>query len=320
MTPLRQRLLEELTRRNYSPRTAEAYVAGIRRFANHFQRSPEHLGPDHLREFQLHLIQHQRVSWSLFNQTVSALRFLYAHVLQRPDAVPFIPYGKKPKTLPVVLSSAEVHAVLNAFAHPPTRMIFRTLYACGLRINELIHLRVTDLDSGRMLVHVRQGKGQKDRCVPLARRLLDELRHYWRRYRPRDLLFPGQTADGTLCPATLQRHCVKAGRRVGLTKHVTPHTFRHCYATHLLEAGVDVPTLQRLLGHSSLSTTLRYLHLRSERVSQLHNPYDLLAGTTAVAPAACPPRPGTGRPGPPARADLPGPTPAPECPPAPRLA
>jgi integrase/recombinase XerD len=319
MTPLRQRFIDELTRRNYSPRTIEAYLTGVRRLANHFQRSPAVLTSDHLREFQLPLIR-QRVSWSLFNQTASALRFLYTHVLHQPEAVPFIPYGRKPKTLPVVLSPGEVQAVLDVFTHPPTRMIFRTLYACGLRINELIHLRIADIDSGRMLVHVRQGKGQKDRCVPLARRLLDELRTYWRQYRPRDLLFPGQTADGTLCPATLQRHCLKAARRAGLAKHVTPHTFRHCYATHLLEAGVDVPTLQRLLGHSSLSTTLRYLHLRSARVSQLHNPYDLLAGTSAVDSAIGPTPSGTGGPGAAARPGVPGPAPTPERPAAACLA
>ena len=245
---------------------------------------------------------------------ISSLRFFCRYVLKRRDVREDVPYPKRRLRLPVVLSPAEVRAVLDVFAHPPTRLLFRTLYACGLRINELIHLRVADLDSGRRLVHVRQGKGQKDRCVPLPQRLLDELRGYWRRYRPRHLLFPGQTADGTLCPATLQRHCVKAARRAGLTKHVTPHTFCHCYATHLLEAGVDVPTLQRLLGHSSLSTTLRYLHLRSARVSQLHNPYDLLAGTKPVEPPANPPSSGTGRPGPHARADVPGPAPTRECP------
>jgi integrase/recombinase XerD len=269
MTPLRQRFLDELTRRNYSPRTLEAYLAALIRFSRHFQRSPDQLGEEHIRSFQLHLIQHDRVSWSAFNQIVCALRFFYSHVLQQPQLVPFIPYGKKPQTLPTILSVAQVQLLLEAFGYPPTRMLFRTVYACGLRISEIIGLRVADIDSARRLVHVRQGKGRKDRQVPLSALLLAELRQYWQRYRPQRLLFPGQRADGTLCPATLQKHCTRAAGRAGLTVRVTPHTLRHCYATHLLEAGVDLATLQRLLGHNQLSTTLRYLHLRSERLSQL---------------------------------------------------
>jgi len=155
-------------------------------------------------------------------------------------------------------------------------MLFRTIYACGLRVSEALHLRVSDIDSSRMLVHIRHGKGAKDRCVPLSSRLLQELRDYWRLYRPADLLFPGQTASGALCAGSLQRHCVKARRRAGLQLRVTPHTLRHCYATHLLEAGVDVPTLQRLLGHSSLQTTAHYLHIRSDRLASQSSPYDLL--------------------------------------------
>jgi integrase/recombinase XerD len=269
MTPLRQRFLDELTRRNYSPRTLEAYLAALIRFSRHFQRSPDQLGQDHIRSFQLHLIQHDQVSWSAFNQIVCALRFFYRHVLQQPDLVPFIPYGKKPKTLPVILSVAQVLALLEAFGHPPTRMLFRTIYACGLRISEAIALQVKDVDSARRLVHVRQGKGRKDRLVPLSPLLLQELRCYWQRYRPQTLLFPGQTAAGTLCAATLQKHCTRATQRAGLSVRVTPHTLRHCYATHLLEAGVDLATLQRLLGHNQLSTTLRYLHLRSEHLARL---------------------------------------------------
>jgi len=269
MTPLRQRFLDELTRRNYSPRTLEAYLAALVRFSRHFQRSPDQLGQDQIRSFQLHLIQHDQVSWSAFNQIVCALRFFYRHVLQQPDLVPFIPYGKKAKTLPVILSVPQVLALLEAFGHPPTRMLFRTIYACGLRISEAIGLQLSAIDSARRLVHIRQGKGRKDRLVPLSALLLHELRLYWQRYRPQTLLFPGQTAAGTLCPATLQKHCTRATQRAGLSVRVTPHTLRHCYATHLLEAGVDLVTLQRLLGHNQLSTTLRYLHLRSEHLARL---------------------------------------------------
>jgi len=280
MTPLRQRFLDELTRRNYSPRTLEAYLAALVRFSRHFQRSPDQLGQDQIRSFQLHLIQHDQVSWSAFNQIVCALRFFYRHVLQQPDLVPFIPYGKKPKTLPTILSVAQVQLFLEAFAFPPTRMLLRTIYACGLRISEAIALRVSAIDSGRRLVHIRQGKGRKDRLVPLSALLLSELRLYWQRYRPQSLLFPGQRADDTLCPGTLQKHCTKATQRAGLTVRVTPHTLRHCYATHLLEAGVDLVTLQRLLGHNQLSTTLRYLHLRSEHLARLPGLLEGLATRT----------------------------------------
>jgi site-specific recombinase XerD len=217
----------------------------------------------------LHLIQHDQVSWSAFNQIVCALRFFYRHVLQQPQLVPFIPYGKRPQTLPTILSVAQVQQLLEAFGYPPTRMLFRTIYACGLRLSEAIGLHVAHIDSARRLVHVRQGKGRKDRQVPLSALLLSELRLHWQRYRPHGLLFPGQRPDGTLCSGTLQKHCSRAARRAGLTVRVTPHTLRHCYATHLLEAGVDLATLQRLLGHNQLSTTLRYLHLRSEHLAQL---------------------------------------------------
>src|SRR5262249_36952916 len=188
-----------------------------------------------------------------------------------------VPYGKRPKTLPIVLAPADTHRLLDAFGHPPTRMLFRTIYACGLRVSEALHLRVGDIDSSRMLVHIRHGKGAKERCVPLSSRLLRELRDYWQRYRPADLLFPGQTDSGALCAGSLQRHCVKARRRAGLEVRVTPHTLRHCYATHLLEAGVDLPTLQRLLGHNNLQTTSHYLHIRSDRLASQSSPYDLLA-------------------------------------------
>jgi integrase/recombinase XerD len=214
------------------------------------------------------------------------LRFFFATTCGKPEMVKQVPYGKRPKTLPIVLAPAATHRFLDAFGHPPTRMLFRTIYACGLRLSEALHLRVSDIDSSRLLVHIRHGKGAKDRCVPLSARLLQELRAYWRRYRPADLLFPGQTASGALCAGSLQRHCVKARRRAGLQVRVTPHTLRHCYATHLLEAGVDVPTLQRLLGHSNLQTTAHYLHIRSDRVTSPSSPYDLLTIPNEPSPHA----------------------------------
>src|SRR6516162_7238396 len=248
MTPLRQRFVEDLRLRNYSPRTIEIYVAHVARFAKHFGRSPDLLGPEEMRAFQLHLLE-RKVSWSQFNQTVCALRFFYGKTLGRSEQVPMLPYGKKPHGLPCVLSPEEVARLLEAARPGRERMLLQTAYACGLRLMEVLHLQVGDIDSARMLVHVRQGKGRKDRLVPLSPRLLAELRSYWRRYRPRHWLFPGTAPEQPIHPGTVQKQCQRAARRAGLKKRCTPHTLRHSYATHLLEAGVDLVTLQAILGH-----------------------------------------------------------------------
>lgn len=277
MTPLRQRLIDELTRRNYSPRTIVTYVAAVARTARHFNRSPDRLTPDQLRDFQLHLVA-QSASWCLFNQIACALRFFYRHVLDRPDFVPFVVYGKKPRSLPVVLGPADVRRLLDAVPTGRNRLMLRLAYGCGLRVGELTHLRVADIDGRRNVLWVRHGKGNKDRGVPLPATLLDELRSYWREQRPPDWLFAGP-AGRPLDVSTLQRAFQKARRAAGIRQPATCHTLRHCYATHLLEAGTDLPTLQRLLGHSHLSTTLRYLHLRSDRLPHIRSPLELLEGS-----------------------------------------
>jgi site-specific recombinase XerD len=281
MTPLRQRLIDELNRRNYSPRTVEAYVAAVARTARHFACSPDRLTPDQLRAFQLHLIA-RSASWSLFNQVACALRFFYRHVLDRPDFVPFVVFGKKPRSLPVVLSPADVRRLLGAVPAGRNRLMLRIAYGCGLRVSELTHLRVADIDSARNVLWVRHGKGNKDRGVPLPAALLDELRSYWREHRPPNWLFAGPTGR-PLDVSNVQRAFQQARRAAGLRQPATCHTLRHCYATHLLEAGTDLPTLQRLLGHSHLSTTLRYLHLRSDRLPHIRSPLEVLAesGTSA---------------------------------------
>jgi site-specific recombinase XerD len=292
VTPLRQRLIDELNRRNYSPRTLEAYVAGVARTARHFNRSPDQLSVDDLRAFQLALIA-AGVSWSQFNQVVSALRFFYRHVLERPEFVPFVVYGKKPRSLPVVLSPADVRRLLDAVPPGRNRLVLRIAYGCGLRLSELLHLRVPDIDGARNTLWVRHGKGNKDRGVPLPTLLLQELRHYWREHRYPDWLFPGPTGR-PLHVATLQRAFQKARRKAGLRQAATIHTLRHCYATHLLEAGTDLPTLQRLLGHSHLATTLRYLHLRSDRLPHIRSPLELLGESSTPSTDGTTP-PGTGR-------------------------
>jgi site-specific recombinase XerD len=275
MTPLRQRFIDDLRLRNYAARTIETYVGRIAAFAKHYGRSPDLLGPEEVRAFQLHLLE-RRVSWSSFNQAVCALRFLYGTTLGRPEQLPMIPYGKRPKTLPSVLAAEEVVRLINAAETPRDRTFVQVAYGCGLRLSELIHLQVGDIDSGRMVIHVRQGKGAKDRLVPLSRRLLEELRAYWRRYRPATWLFPGERPEQPISGSNMQRRFGQLVQRVGLTKHCSLHTLRHSYATHLLEAGVDLLTLKMLLGHKTLETTTRYLHVSTQRLQQTPSLLDLL--------------------------------------------
>jgi site-specific recombinase XerD len=285
MTPLRQRFIDDLRLRNYAKRTIDSYVGQVAAFARHFGRSPELLGPEEVRAYQLHLLE-RRLSWSRFNQAVCALRFLYGTTLRRPEHLPLIPYGKKPKTLPSVLSPGEVLRLLEAAPPGRDRVLLQVAYGCGLRLNELLHLRVRDIDSARMVVHVRQGKGAKDRLVPLALRLLQELRAYWLGYRPHTWLFPGQRPDGTLSAGNRQRRFAALVRPVGLSKRSSLHTLRHSYATHLLEAGVDVLTLKALLGHRSLNTTARYLHVSTQRLQQTPSLLNLFVLPRPTVPAA----------------------------------
>jgi site-specific recombinase XerD len=227
------------------------------------------------------------VSWSLFNQTVCALRLLYGTTLDRPDQVPFIPFGKRPKKLPCVLSPEEVVRLFAAAHAGRDRVLLQTTYACGLRLGDVVDLQVPHIDSSRMVVHVHQGKGRKDRLVPLSAKLLEELRAYWRCYRPRCWLFPNAAQTGPLCDGTVQRLMQAAVARAGLGKPASMHTLRHSFATHMLEAGVDIVTLQKMLGHRQLTTTARYLHLRSDYLRQLPSLLDLLA-LPAKSPGADP--------------------------------
>ena len=276
MTPLRQRFIDDLRLRNYAPRTITTYVAVLARFALHFRQSPEQLDAEHVRAYQLHLLA-QHTSWCRFNQTVAALRFLYTVTLQRPGLVTMIPYGKKPKPLPAVLSPDEVRRLFDAVREPRDRLLLQTAYA-GLRVSELVHLQVGDIDASRMVLHLRAAKGRKDRLVPLSGLLLNLLRDYWRRCRPTHWLFPGQDPERPLSIGQVQRICRDAVRAAGLSKKASMHTLRHSYATQLLEQGVDLVTLQRLLGHNQLSTTVRYTHLRQEHLLKTPSPLDTLPG------------------------------------------
>ena len=285
MTPLRRRFAEDLKIRNYARRTIDCYVAHVAKFAKHFGRSPADLGAEEVRAFQLHLLE-QRVSWCVFNQTVCALRALYRLTLKRPDVVTAIPYGKKPKTIPCVLATEEVARLIASAKPGRNRVLLRTAYALGLRLSELVHLQVRDIDSPRSVVHVRQGKGAKDRLVPISERLLGELRVWWRNHRSPVWIFPGGRRGLPLSDGQVQRIFQRTLKASGIAKPASMHTLRHSYATHMLEAGVDLMTLQRLLGHTSLATTAGYLHMSARHLRDAPSLLDLLALPPAPPPDA----------------------------------
>ena len=255
MTVLRQRMIEDLRIRNYSARTVEIYVDWVAGLARHFGKSPDQLGPSEIRCYQIFLVQTKKASWPVFNQTVCALRFLYRVTLRRDWVIQHIAFPRQEKKLPIVLSCQEIVRLFGALANLKHRTLLMTIYATGLRLSETLHLRVADIDSSRMLILVRRGKGKKDRYVPLSETLLEQLRNYWKRYRPEAWLFPGENPNSPLGHSFVQRVCKQAGHRAGLSKRVTPHGLRHCFATHLLEAGTDLKTIQVLLGRGSLRTT-----------------------------------------------------------------
>lgn len=275
MTPLRQRFIEELQRRNYSERTIKTYVLAVAQFAAQFKLSPENLGVEEIRSWQLSL-RDRGLSWSWYNVNTCALRFLYGVVLGKADVVGQIPYGRRPQKLPVVLAQAEVVRILAAIPKARDRVIVTTVYACGLRVSEAASLRVEDIDGARMLVHVHQVKGNKDRLVPLSPVLLEMLRSWWRVERPKPWLFPGEDRAQHVSTRTILRVLAQAARAAGVKKNVTPHVLRHSFATHLVEAGTDIRVVQSLLGHRRLMTTLVYTHIARKTLTATKSPLDLL--------------------------------------------
>jgi integrase/recombinase XerD len=276
MTPLRRRMIDDMVLRNFTPTTIQTYVRCVARFARHFHASPEHLGPEHVRTFLLHLIQNRGASISHYNQNRCAIRFLYCVTLGRNDVPESILPVRQPRILPVVLSTDEVARFFAAIRNLKHRAILMTAYAAGLRVSEVARLHVTDIDSQRMVIRVRQGKGQKDRYVMLSVRLLEILRAYWKAARPGQLLFPGAVPDRPITAGSIQRACYRARLAAGLGKQVSVHTLRHSFATHLLEAGTDLRTIQVLLGHRSFSTTARYVHIATASLPSTVSPLDRL--------------------------------------------
>jgi integrase/recombinase XerD len=277
MSLLRQRMLEDLRVRNYSPRTCECYIDRVAKFAKHFHKSPDLLGPEDVRTYQVYLVDEKKCSWTVLNQTVCALRFLYITTLGRDWAIRHIPYAKVEQKLPVVLSQGEVLRLLESVQNFKHLSILLAGYTGGLRISEVAKLRVADIDGDRMTIHVRLGKGGKDRIVPLSPVLQAILRTYWQEAHPTTFLFPGKDIRRPISQTSIRNILSKAVVAAGIKKPMTMHTLRHTFATHHLEAGTDLRVLQMVMGHRSLKTTSRYLHVSTEKLRSTKTPLELLA-------------------------------------------
>jgi integrase/recombinase XerD len=281
VTHLRKMMLEELQRRNYSEHTTRYYIRTVEDFALRFNRPPDRLGPRHIREYQAELFQKRKLSPGTVAIRLAALRFFYIKTLKKAWSIDETPYPKKTRRLPAILSQEEVARLIDASRTPCHRTLLMTLYATGVRNAELTHLKVSDIDSKRMVIHIQGGKGRVDRDVMLSSKLLEELRAHWHRLRrkPSLWLFPGNRhhrGDQPIDTRTPRYACQEAAKRAGIQKDVHPHSLRHCFATHLLEAGADLRTIQILLGHRDLKETTIYLHLSQRHLHATPSPLDSL--------------------------------------------
>ncbi len=276
LSPLRRRMIDDMTVRNLSPATQRSYLHAVAKFSRYFGHSPDRLDIEDVRAFQVYLVS-RGISWPALNQTVCALRFFYGVTLNRPEIPERIAYAREPRKLPVILGADEVVRFLEAVPSLKTRTALTTAYATGLRASEAVGLKVADIDSSRMLIQVRHGKGAKDRAVMLSPQLLSILRTYWRLARPKEWLFPGRDESKPIDVQVLHAACRSATRAAGLAKRVTVHTLRHSFATHLLESVVDIRIIQVLLGHNSLSTTARYTQVATTTIAKTQSPLDRLA-------------------------------------------
>ena len=289
MSPLRRRMIEDMQIRNLTANTQRVYVAQVVRLACHFSKSPEHLGPAEIRTYLIHLTQERRLAASSIIVAVSALRFFYTVTLKRRWVVEDdIPTGRQAKKLPVVLSQDEVARFLGAVDNLKHRVILTVCYATGLRISEAVRLKPAAIDSQRMVIRVDQGKGRKDRYVMLPPKLLAILRDYWKRTHPEEWLFPGDRPGQPISPLTINHTCRQVRQQCGIGKPVTPHSLRHAFAVHLLEAGTDLRTIQLLLGHRNLSTTAQYLMIATSKVCATASPLESLHVIMPAAPDLVP--------------------------------
>jgi site-specific recombinase XerD len=271
-------MLEELQRRNYSQTTVSGYLKIVAAFAEHFHRPPDQLGPEQIRAYQVYLFNEKKLNARTVGHHTAALRFFFCKTLKRAYPVEEVPYPKASRRLPIILTQEEAVRLIDSASNLFHRAMLMTVYSTGMRRAEMCRLKVADIDSDRMLVHIRHGKGDRDRDVPLSPKLLETLREYWRWMKPKTYLFPGTVngsrADKPITPKMLWEACREAAQRAGITKPVRPHLLRHSYATHLLEGGADLPTLQALLGHADLKPTSIYLHLSERHLKAAGTPLD----------------------------------------------
>ena len=281
MTHLRQVMLEELQRRNYAKTTVDAYIHAVEQFAKHFKRSPDRLTPDHLRTYQAYLLRERKLGPRTVRLHVAARRFFFVKTLRRRYLLDDTPYPKVPRRLPTILTLEDVRRLIESARTLTERTMLMVLYSTGLRNAEMRHLQVRDIDSTAMLIHIQHGKGGRDRYVPLSATLLATLREHWKWMKPTTWLFPGTIhnwrADKPITPKVVWDACRTAAERAGIEKRVSAHTLRHSYATHLLEGGADLRTIQLLLGHVKLEHTVLYLHLSRRHLQAIANPLDAMA-------------------------------------------
>lgn len=277
MTQLRERMLGDLRLRNFADTSIDSYIRAVRQYANFFGRSPSQLTADDLRKYLLYLREEKKVAQGTYNQALAALRFLYRVTLEQPEVVENVCFSKGEKKLPVVLSTEEVKRFFESLGSLKHRAILMTAYGAGLRVTETVSLRVEDIDSERMQIRVREGKGKKDRMVLLPKLLLEVLREYWKAAKPDEFLFPGRGKCGHISRVVVWMACKRAMHKAGIRKNISPHTFRHCFATHLLDNGTDLRTIQSLLGHRSLKTTATYTHVSQTQMLKTVSPLDQLS-------------------------------------------
>ena len=278
MGMLRERMASDLRLRGMASKTAENYLRSAQRFADHYAgRSPLKLGECEVKEFLLHMVNEEGIGPSTQGIYLAGIKFLYGVTLGRPEVVEGIPYPKRPRLLPDVLSGSEVERLLACITPIQPRLISTVMYATGLRISEALKLKPDDIDARRGFIHVRQGKGRRDRQVPIGKKLLGILREYWRIVRPRgEYLFPGKVPGKPLTQKAISGPLRVATLAAGIRKHVTPHTLRHSYATHQLERGVNLRVIQAVLGHAKIETTIRYTHIVTPHLAGLGSPLDIL--------------------------------------------
>jgi site-specific recombinase XerD len=276
MTALRQKMINEMTLRRFSANTQRAYLSAVAGLARYYKQSPEKINKQMIQDYLLHLMQERKLEWSSCNVIVCSLRFFYTNTLGMDSAFLSIPPRKKVHQLPEILSTDELERLFGVLTNQKHRTLLMTTYAAGLRVSEVVNLKLTDIDSKRMMIRVRQGKGSKDRYTILSKRLLKELRIYWKMYRPSLWLFSGRNPERPLSTSTPPCIYNNAKDKAGIKKGNGIHTLRHCFATHMLEAGVDIRTIQVLMGHSSIMTTVIYLQVTRKRFSDTQSPLDLL--------------------------------------------